>query len=314
MLKRLGFLGAGKMAQAHARAAVKIGAEVVVVANANSDSSNLKEFMKLAPRAPVANSEWSCKNDEVDAWIVAVPWDVIPGMARTLLACPLPMLIEKPFSLHDQIFPSGEYEGNKSIGFNRRFYLPVRELQSAVGRSRVKSVVVTISDMIDAVVSRHGDGVLPYAMEMWASHILDLVHYLFGRTEIAWRSVSEGPKGYLNVEAMLIAERDRMPIHLSINADDPSPVGVRVRMSDGTTHVLAPIECLTTYKGMEVSESEGVRCYRGHEIRRTTCPDDGFKPGIYEQMHAFLHQDRVQLATIADARQIHNIIHELRRP
>jgi len=314
MLKRLGFLGAGKMAQAHARAAVKIGAEVSVVANANSDSNNLKEFMKLAPRATVVNSEWSRKNDEVDAWIVAAPWDVIPDMAHTLLACPLPMLIEKPISLHNQIFPSGEHEDNKSIGFNRRFYLPVRELKSAVGHSRVKSVVVTISDMIDAVISRHGEGILPYAMEMWASHILDLVSYLFGRPEIVWRSVSEGPKDYLNVEAMFIAGQDRTPVHLSINADDPSPVGVRVRMSDGTTHVLAPIERLTTYKGMEVSESEGVRCYRAHEVQQTTCPNDGFKPGIYEQMHAFLHQDHVQLATIADARQIHNIIHELRRP
>jgi len=314
MLKRLGFLGAGKMAQAHARAAVKIGAEVTVVSGVNSDSNNLKEFMKLAPRATVENSEWFRKSGEVDAWIVAAPWYSIPGMARLLLASPLPMLIEKPLSLHDQPFPSGEHEVNKSIGFNRRFYQPVRELKSAVERSCAKSAVVTISDMIDAIVLRHGKGVLPYAMEMWASHILDLVQYLFGHPEIVWRSVSEWPKSYLNVEAMLVAGRDRTPIHLSINADDPSPVGVRVRMSDGTTHVLAPVECLTTYKGMEVSESEGVRCYRGCEVRRTICPDNGFKPGIYEQMHAFLHQNRTRLATIADARRIHQIIHELRRP
>lgn len=81
--------------------------------------------------------------------------------AHTLFVCPLPMLIEKPISLHDQIFPSGEYEGNKFVGSNRRFYPPVRELKAAVARSRVKSVIVTISDMIDSIISRHGDGVLP---------------------------------------------------------------------------------------------------------------------------------------------------------
>lgn len=45
---------------------------------------------------------------------------------------------------------------------------------------------------------------------MWAAHILDLVNYLFGRSEIAWKSVPEWPKGYLNVEAMLISGRDKV--------------------------------------------------------------------------------------------------------
>ena len=301
------------MAQVHAEAALKMGSEVAVVVNTNPDSDNLKEFMKLAPRATVVNSEWSRIDDGIDAWIVAVPWNVLPEMLHTLLGCPLPMLIEKPISLHNSEFPSGRYEDNKFVGFNRRFYLPVRELKNAVGRGRVKSVVVTISDMLDIIVSRHGEKILPYAMEMWASHILDLVNYLFGRSEIVWRSVSECPQGYLNVEAMLLTERNHTPIHLSINADDPSPVGVRVRMSDGAMHVLAPIENLTTYKGMEVIESEGVRCYRGRETRKIICHNDGLKPGIHDQMQAFLCQDVAELATVADARHIHTFIQKLRK-
>jgi predicted dehydrogenase len=314
MLKNLGFVGAGRMAQAHAKAALKVGAEIKLVVNANRDSVNLREFLKLAPHAKTINSGWRHGNYGVDAWVVAAPWNVIPEMAPTLLACPLPMLIEKPISFHTNEFPSGEYEDNKFVSFNRRFYPPVRALRSAIERDSVKSVVVTISDMIQPIVVRHGRGVLPYAMEMWASHILDLLHYLFGHMEVVWHSVREAPGDYLNIEAILISVRNRIPIHLSINADDPSPVGLRVRMSDGTTHVLAPIERLTTYKGMEVVEDEGVRSYRAREIQQTVCANNGFKPGVYEQMHAFLHQDHVQLAAISDAHQTHNIIHALRKP
>ena len=314
MLKKLGFVGVGKMAQAHAEAAVQIGAEIIWIVNPNPNSENLKQFMRLAPQAKPTNSRWSPTIQGVDAWVIAAPWNVIPEMVPTLFASPLPMLIEKPISFHTREFPSGVHEDNKFVGFNRRFYPSVCALKNTMERERVKSVVVTLSDMIESIVARHGRGVLPFAMEMWAAHILDLVYYLFGPTEIVWRSASEGPKDFLNIEAMLLAGPQKTPIHLSINADDPSPVGLRIRMNDGTMHHLAPVERLTTFKGMTVEENEGVRSYKANKVQQTVCENHGFKPGIYEQMQAFLNQDCVQLATIFDARQTHNIIQELRRP
>lgn len=311
MLERLGFIGAGKMAQAHAAAALALGAEIVAVVNANPRSENLAAFRRMAPDAATGTATWRTHAADTDAWIVAAPWHVIPELAAELLASPLPMLIEKPLSLHGARFPTGAHEGNKFVSFNRRFYASVDALKDAIEQGTVKSVVVTASDMIDAVVKRHGEAILPYAMEMWSSHILDVTRYLLGDVEVGWHSLREGPAGYANVEAMLVAEHGRVPVHLSINADDPSPVGLRVRMSDGTTHVLAPVERLTSYRGVDIREDEAGRTYQPREVRRVGCSDDGFKPGVREQMQAFLQQDHRRLATVADAHRLHDLITQL---
>ena len=99
---------------------------------------------------------------------------------------------------------------------------------------------------------------------------------------------------------------------MSVNADDPSPVGLRVRMNDGIAYVLAPTEKLSIYKGLEVVDVDGGRSYRPRQTDAVECVKDGFKAGFLNQMRAFLHDDRTILASVSEARLTHNLIKKLR--
>jgi len=316
VLKCLGFIGAGRMAREHARAARAIGAQIDVVLVPNTKSANVAKFQKIVPVARFVTTAKAFRESDTDAILVAAPWHVIPDMMTELLEDDRPMLIEKPIILGRKAGWDSARRNteNKIIGFNRRFYATVDRLKSAVQSNGLKSVEISICEIVSSIVQRHGKKIIPHIPEMYSAHILDLMFYVFGDLEMRYCSTYQEKKiDFVSSDAIFMTTAG-VPLHLTLNANDPSPVGIRARFDDGTTFVLSPIEMLSIYKGVEISEStedNPIRCYKARE-RSRLCEESQFKPGFYEQMVAFLHGETEQAAGIEDAVRVHELIWALK--
>jgi predicted dehydrogenase len=316
MHTKLGFIGAGKQAREHARAAQALGAEVILTAVTSKTSENIEGFQSKDGFLYNNNStngwELLLKEGDLDAIIVAVPWDVTPEIFQELLNCPLPMLIEKPVLLGRQKVPITEPHANKIIGFNRRFYDTVGLLKAHVAHQTLKSATITISEHIPAIVNRHSEKIIPHLWETHCAHILDLMTFIFGPLVVKTAHRYTEPD-FTSVAATLETV-DGCPIHLTVNNDDPSPVGIRTRFTNGETWVLSPIEQLTTFKGVEVIPADRdnpIRKYVGRTAS-TFWEKSPLKPGVYEQMDAFLHGQTSEAATIDDCFLLQKLINALR--
>ena len=105
-----------------------------------------------------------------------------------------------------------------------------------------------------------------------------------------------------------------VPVWLALNDNDPSPAGLRFRFLDHTTWVLAPLETLSVYQGVEVAEpatGDQVRRYLPRKIMEQRA-DATLKPGFVRQMTAFVTGNHGPAATLDDARRVLETIKEIR--
>jgi len=318
MLKRLGFIGAGRMAQHHARAALALGAEIVLAAVERRSSPNAKNLDPtdgyLYNNETVDGWRLLIKETDIDGVIVAAPWNVIPEMRLDLLKCDKPMLIEKPIVLIGEDFyghSDVSFELNKMVGFNRRFYSVVQQLRERINQGGVISADVTISEISQAAIEKDGPDILKHLWELKCIHIIDLMSYLFGKLEIRFLCANDYSRsGFIQTEAVLVHYLHGLPIHLHVNIDDPSPVGFRVRFDDGDTWVLSPLERLTIYRGVKVEMQGTIRSYEP-DVFNVFEEDRTFYPGVYKQMQAFLAGNPMAGATIEQSIQLNKLMGKL---
>jgi predicted dehydrogenase len=306
---RLGFIGAGRQAQDHAKCAVACGAEIVTAYTNRPDSPNRAAFAKIAPGV-----RWATALNEpfrdADAVVCAAPWDKMPGLAVWLLAANKPALIEKPiaFTSAEAARMIGAHDFNhkgKAIGFNRRFYEPVRQLKDRINAGGMVSATVSISNHMDVLIARHGEAIKDHVHPVMSIHSIDLMLHLFGPCVVEKR---ERP-------IYLLRSTERAaPIVLSLGENDPMRAGISAVFDDGTAYHLSPLEFLTVYDGVEVVEPTDdmpIRRYVSHETSRTIASTT-FKPGLHAQMRAWLDGDYSVLARPTDAFLALDLISSLR--
>lgn len=318
---RIGVLGTGKVARHHAAVAGALGHRVVAGATRRADSPNWPAFKDAAPDARhVGDPDELLANDEIDAVIAALPWHEMTHWLDRLLACPKPVLLEKPIALSaariaEVLGRSDTRSDNKMIGFNRRFYAPARRIADRLARGGLKTVHVTISEDIERQVKGHGPDILPHLMAFSSSHSLDLMLHLLGPlTPVrVYRHDERGYPGPVVSYNGLFESPSGVPVWLSLNADDPSPAGMRLLFDDHTTFHLAPLERLCIYDRYEIQEQAAgsqIRRYVPHAAEEVIEPAD-YKPGFLAQMTAFASGAYGPAAKIEDSLALHQFIEAL---
>ena len=102
---------------------------------------------------------------------------------------------------------------------------------------------------------------------------------------------------------------------LAINAEDPSPAGIRLLFDDHTSWLLSPLETLTIYDRydtVEIRPGSAIRRYLPHVAQAYEEPAE-LKPGFVEQMSVFLSGDFGPGARLADALALQRFIDSLVR-
>ena len=315
---RLGFLGAGKVARHHARAARVLGATVTIACTRDINSPNWAPFCEEAPTATqMTDGEALLADSRVDAIVACLDWKTLPQWLNRLLELDKPVLLEKPIGLDLQSTRTLASRARstrclKMVGYNRRFYKPVQRLMDRISRGGLKAADVVISETIESHAERHGRDVIPHLLAFASAHVLDLMLYLFGPLEpVAMSAYAETGHAapFVSYNGVLRTEAG-VPVSLALNADDPTPAGIRCRFDDGSTWHLAPLEALTVYQGTEVipeSGTQNIRRYMPKVVETTTVDGDG-KPGFKEQMAAFLSGEPGPAATIEDGIRVLEVI------
>lgn len=317
---RVGFLGTGHIACEHAKVVLALGHQIVAGSARAPGSPRWARFKALAPEARfVADGEALLRAEDVDVVIACLNWNVTQTWLERLLACTKPVLIEKPASL--ELHPLkvaverfSENLQNKRVAYNRRFYEPVRALKERLTAGGLKSAEVTISEHIDHHVKRYGREIVPHILLFASSHILDLVLFLFQPVRVArvYGHEEDGESAPFVSFNIVLETETGIPIWLSLNANDPSPVGIRCRFDDGSTWHLAPLEVLRIYKGFEIIPATAKTNIRQHTpiLVEEVVADSQFKPGFLSQMDAFLNGTFKEAATLEELVELLELVEE----
>jgi predicted dehydrogenase len=318
--KRVGIAGIGPAGIQHARAVIASGHEVAAVAVSDAKSPRVGEFGAIAPDARIITGfEALLADDGLDALVIALPWNMTPEILPALLACDKPMLIEKPIGLKAETIaaalnaPDAKTDG-KLIGFNRRFYGTVERLRARLRDGGLKAAYITISEDLGRQQNAHGSEIIPHLLTFSSAHTLDLALHVLGQLSVVklYRS-PEKEVPFTSVNGLLQTAAG-VPVHLALNASDPSPAGMRFLFDDHTTWSLSPLEMLSIfdrYEIVEISQRSKIRRYMPHVAELVDEPVD-LKPGFLAQMQAFLSGDFGPGASPAEALATQKFIEELR--
>jgi len=297
-LTKVGILGAGSIARHHAAVVHALGGEVTAACTRRHDSPNWAGFSDVAPEAGrLPDVEAVLSAPQVEAVIACLDWKSQSENLEKLLACPKPVLLEKPIGFvasatKSIVRAAGESGKNKLVGYNRRFYEPVMILKDRISQGGIKAVDVVISENIEAHVERHGPEIVNHLLPFTSAHTLDLALHLLGSVKIVFvRPYRQaiGNHEFVSYNGLLETESG-IPVQLALNANDPSSVGLRCRFDDSTTWHLSPLETLTIYRGVDIvlpTPEFNIRQYRP-KVHERYIVDATLKPGFKEQGKAFL--------------------------
>ena len=317
--QRVGIAGIGPAGIQHARAVIASGHAVVAAAVKDAKSPRIEELCRVAPEARIVTGvEALLDDDSLDALVIALPWHATPELLPRLLVHEKPMLIEKPIGLHaDSIKAALKSPGAKSdgklIGFNRRYYGTVERLRARLGEGGLKAVYVTVSEDLTRQQKAHGSEIIPHLLTFSSAHTLDLALHLLGRLSVVklYRN-REREVPFTSINGLL-ETADGAPVHLALNASDPSPAGMRFLFDDHNNWSLSPLETLSIfdrYEIVEISPRSKIRRYMPHVAELVDEPVE-FKPGFLAQMEAFLSGDFGPGASVDQALATQQFIEEI---
>jgi predicted dehydrogenase len=293
----VGFLGVGSAARYHAEALQALGHTVSLGCGRSAESPHWRDFLTVATQASFESDGRSILNGpEIDAVVACLPWNVTESWLPDLLSTDKPVLLEKPVALSSSTLGLAMKQApatldNKFVGFNRRFYSTVRKLKERVEQGGLKSAEITVSETVASLAQAYGDEIIDHILVYSSSHILDTATHVLGPlrpVRIYGFEDTAYPRPFTSLSGLLETGQGT-PVSLTILADNPAPVGMRLFFNDQTTWHLAPLERLLAYKGYDRTEPTAES-----KIRRYTPKpfleieeDSDFKPGFLAQMRAF---------------------------
>jgi len=314
----IGFIGVGSMALEHAEVASVLGHRIFAATCTNINSQNWINFKAIYNDCVYIDAINSILlNNDIDVYIVCLPWNVIDKYIEILIRNKKPMLIEKPVSIYyDKLYrilsKYDTYIGNKMVGFNRRFYKSVLALKDRVKIGGLKFAEITISEDLSSLNQKFGDKIFDHILEYSSCHILDISFFILNNFNILnIFSYKENNFNFKSYNGLL--QSDSIPVSISINANDPVQVGLKLKFDDNTLWHLSPIENLNVYQGYNIIEPTSFKRIRQYFPKKVSFIESDclYRPGIYEQMKAFTNSEYSSGASLFDFLKILNFIHKI---
>lgn len=294
---RVGFLGVGSVARYHAAVLQALGHIVCVGCATSAGSPRWREFRSVATQARYEHNGHALLEDpDTDAVVACLPWNVTETWLPELLTTPKPVLLEKPAALSSEALSRAMAQNdtrldNKFIGFNRRFYQTVQKLKDRVCQGGAKSVEITISETVAGLAATYGQEIIDHTLVYSSCHTLDTAVYILGPLQPV-KMYGFQESGYsrpFRSFAGLLETTYGTPVFLTIMADNPAPIGLRIFFDDQTTWHLSPLERLIAYHEyalVEPTTGVNIRRYIPKPFLEIN-EDASFKPGFLRQMQAF---------------------------
>ena len=288
MNKRIGFVGSGRIAEFHVKAATAAGFDVSVVCG-RPGSISLEKFKVKFPHIPTVTSLEEMYKYELDAFSIITSSDSLLSIYETLLETyDVPVLIEKPVTLNSSLLEANRIDLHRQktlVGYNRRFYSSVQELKMLIDSNpnflQSHWNIPEISWEINSSKTNRELFIKDNSV-----HMLDLLLFLNG--SIADMILRKFTPNNLNHYCSGIIEFDNgriVTLNLSFGVPDNTHISY---FAPGFNIQLKPIEILYNYEDLEMfpaSEENPIKKYVP-KIKKTwqiSLADRDFKPGFLLQ-------------------------------
>lgn len=282
---RLGFVGAGYMAQEHAKVFRYLGCQISAVTS-RLGSPKLLEFQKQHEGTRIYDS-WTemISSKKLDAIVVCTPPETSRETFQLLLSTGIPALIEKPGAVDSKDLDALIRRNSQLyFAYNRRFYESILHLRNLVSEKGFFNF-----DLIESDLKSKNDRT--QILKNNSVHMFDLIRFLIPEPTLNFvSSDSSGSNFIYKIEDL-----------------ENSSVGI-LRVSFGAIRnqqitwdsvnlsvTVKPIEYLTAANSFEVSEPTAdlpIRRYvpimSTSEFPSSVLVDTTFKPGILGQAVEFL--------------------------
>ena len=182
---------------------------------------------------------------------------------------------------------------------------------AALAAHELVSVELNIPAPLDADLASSADWTPVAHLLHRASHALDLLLYLVGDVAVERIHRSGAPEAVTAYNGLLAVRDTGVPVHLQVNFDAPSRLRLAFNFSD-RIYELSPLETLTIYQGLDVSEPTAARPIRRYTPRvlGTSEVDLTHKPGLAGQLEELIatcvdrHRPVGAGCTLADAERV----------
>lgn len=290
-LNNLVLIGAGKMAQAYAKALVAQGQPFTLVGRSEERVESFKEQYPSILAISGGIDSFLKSNSAPESAIIAANITYMVDIAKSLIVAGTKyLLLEKPGALSVSSLQSLESLAKEKgaqvyIGYNRRFYASVTKAMKLIAEDGgLSSVHFEFTEMIHKIKrAKHGEKALAKWVLSNSSHVIDTVFHLAGQpkelmAKVSGNAVDWHPSGSVFVG---MGETDRgIPFTYHANWGSAGRWNIELNTSENR-YILSPMEKLKVQKRGEMNIVE---------IELDDQLDLDYKPGIYRQTEAFLSQ------------------------
>ena len=281
-------VGAGKMADDYLKVLQRLGVDTTVICQSSESASKFEQRNKHAAIFGGLESYLSTKKQLPPNAIVAVNIEKIFSATIALLEAGVSnILIEKPAALKsDEIRRLAAVASEKGarlyVGYNRRFYASIEEVRRLVVQEG--GVLSCAFDFTEAT-NRFDPFSYPYEVrEHWglanSTHILDLIFHIIGPPKTLECSVHGALDWHHSGGIFVGSGISTKEVPFSYHSDWLGPGRWRAEFVLRTRKLLLqPIEILqeSTHQSFDLKK-----------VRLDYTNDEKFKPGILNQVRAFL--------------------------
>jgi predicted dehydrogenase len=294
-------IGTGPMALAYANVLTDLGVMYTVVGRGKESAAKFEEQTGVIPF--VGGLEFFLKQNKLRSNTKVIISTGVESLMPALLsiadAGATDILVEKPAAISvDELLLNAErlkpYLGNIFVAYNRRFYRSVYEAEKIIkedgGLRSIQFEFTEWAHLIEPLQKAPG------VKENWffanSTHVVDLAFYFAGRPK-EWAGYSRsGSLSWHSQTSFVGAGITEKGILFSYSSNWESAG----RWS---------IELLTDKRRIYLKPLEELNIQMRGSVTIENCPlndelDKNFKPGIYNQVKAFLNQERGRLISLAD--------------
>jgi len=301
MEKNIILIGTGPMAVDYAKVLKAFGQPFTVIGRGLSSAIKFEEITGIKPITGGIEAYLSLNHfSENASVIIATGVEVLMPTLQKVLRCGATLvLVEKPAAISiEELLVNEEnlkpYFDRVFVAYNRRFYASVIEAKKLIeedgGLQSMHFEFTEWSHKIEPLKKAPG------IKENWffanSTHVVDLAFYLAGEP-VDWQAYSKPGKltwhRKTNFAGAGITEKGVLFSYLS-NWESAGRWGIEL-LTEKRRIYLKPIESITF-------QDKGSMAILGHPIDDSI--DKLFKPGLYQQIDAFIKKNKNDLLTLND--------------
>jgi predicted dehydrogenase len=294
---RVGLIGCGAIAADHVAALRHAGWTVTAVCG-RRDSERARAFgaQHGIPRV-LPGAEALLRAERLwDALVIAVSVEDTLEVLRAAMRTGAPILVEKPVALRasylEALFAD---EGRVIVGYNRRFYRPVRELRAEIERGPAVLAHLALPERIPQPAPGLDERARLRPFFANSIHGIDLARHVFGPLEVQRSTCLAHDGSPLGVAALLVSSRGHI-VQFTANWNASANFSLVVDRPP-VRYVLQPFERAEVYEGLDVIGPTPEAPIRAYSPRRTRSweldpIDRAVKPGFGPQALALLALSR----------------------